>query len=748
MRSHLLAVAAACALTGAAQATTVSGYVRDGGDGEPLPAAVIAFPDVQLGAVANDRGYFAVRNVPEGRHALVVDLIGYRSWRDTVEVRLGGDLRLEVGLEAQAIDMAEMVITAEAQVRAERERTVQPGYISLPAQQLQRMPAVGEPDLLRSLQLLPGIQSASDISSGLYVRGGGPDQTLILLDDVPLYNPSHAFGFFSTFQPDAVRDVQLFKGAYPANYGGNLGAVLDVSQREGAHDSVRASGGVSLLAARLLVEGPAGDGAWMVAGRRTYLDPVLAALRASGNDVPAYYFYDLNAKLTQPLTPDDNLSISTYYGRDDLDFEGDASTFFGVRWGNRAVSVRWTHLFTPALFGELHLFGSEYESTTTASIFDTPVELTNRVEDITLRGDGEFFATSDNTISAGFRLTRYQVRFDEVFNQEPQRSLHETPRLWEAYVQDDARLPTGTHVRAGLRAARFSTGDGADRTAWMPRLSISQPLTERWRWKAGVGTYRQYMQLVTTEGFSGGDYWVPLDETVPAAQSRQATTGLEWEPSRRYKLTVETYYTALEGLVVLDNNISVDNRASTSDDVFVADGSGYATGLEVFAEKRSGRLRGWVGYTLGRTRRTFAELNDGRSFAPKYDRRHDLSVVGSYRLSRWQLGASFVYGTGQAFTPASARYTLRDPATGLPEDRVLAAPRNSARLLPYHRLDVSARRQVRLFGASADVYLQIFNLYSRRNEWFVQYDADNPQTEPEVILQLPIVPTFGLEFSF
>lgn len=515
---------------------TVSGYVRDAGNGEALPLSVVALPDLRMGAVANDRGYFAVRNVPVGRHLVVVDLIGYATYTDTVTVEAGLDVRLELQLTTEAIDVAETVITADSTLRAERERTVQAGFITFPAQQLQQLPSVGEADLLRSLQLLPGIQSASDISSGLYVRGSGPDQTLILLDDIPLYNPSHAFGFFSTFHPDAVRDVQLYKGTYPASYGGNLGAVLDVTQKDGANDSVRVTGGASLIAARALVEGPTGNGTWMVAGRRTYLDPVLSALRSAGNDVPDYYFYDLNARVGQQLTDVDQVTASAYFGRDDLNFDlGEAETFFNVRWGNRAGSIRWTRLFTPALFGELTLFGSEYESTTDLSFFNTPVSFTNRIEDVTLRGNVEFFARSDNTLSAGFRLTHYDVRFAQSFNQDDQLSLRETPTLYEVFVQDDARLPTGTNVRVGLRAARFSAGD---RQALMPRLSISQPLTERLRWKAGAGLYRQYMQLVTTEGFSGGDFWVPLDETVPAGRSRQATTGLEWEISRRYKLSL------------------------------------------------------------------------------------------------------------------------------------------------------------------------------------------------------------------
>ena len=247
---------------------------------------------------------------------------------------------------------------------------------------------------------------------------------------------------------------------------------------------------------------------------------------------------------------------------------------------------------------------------------------------------------------------------------------------------------------------------------------------------------------------SGGDFWVPLDESVPPSQSWQLVAGLEWEPSKCYRMSTEAYYTDLDNLVVLDNDSVADSDQTRSKNVFKTRGLGYATGLEVFLEKRTGKLRGWLGYTLGWTRRTFPEINQGRAFPPKYDRRHDASLTATYGLGKWIASASFVYGTGQAFTPAAARYQLRDPATGIFEDRALPAPRNSGRLLPYHRLDTGVRRSLSLWGNDAEFYLQIFNAYSRRNEWFVQYDTEDPATEPEVVKMLPIVPTFGLNFSF
>ena len=283
-----------------------------------------------------------------------------------------------------------------------------------------------------------------------------------------------------------------------------------------------------------------------------------------------------------------------------------------------------------------------------------------------------------------------------------------------------------------------------------PRVSLSYQLKPDLRVKLGGGIYHQYLQLVTTEGFSGGDFWVPLDSTVSPGRSWQGVVGIEWESSRWYQVSLEGYYTDLKHLVALDNTVAVDGEESRSEDVFYTGGSGYATGLEVFLQRRRGVLTGWVGYTLGGTRRQFPELNQGRRFPPKYDRRHDLSLVATYRFGRWSVGANLVYGTGQAFTPATARYTVRSPATAvfLKDDFVLPADRNSARLLPYHRMDLNLKRKFRLFRSDAEAYLQVFNAYNRRNEWFVLYDTENPETDPEAVKMLPIVPTLGINFQF
>ena len=702
---------------GAAPAATLSGFVTDADNGEALTRAAIAVEGLPLGAVSNNSGYYAVKQVPAGTHVVSASHAGYQTRWDTLRFGADETVRLNLALGPKPVDMGE-----EISVEAER--------ISLRAKPVQQLPALGEADLLRSLQLLPGIQAVSDISSGLYVRGGGPDQTAILLDDIPLYNPSHLFGLFSTFNPDAIKEVNLYKGAYPAPYGRTLGAVLDVSNREGNRKRTSGRGGVSLISGRLLTEGPVGQGSWMLAGRRTYLEPVLSAIRSRGVDIPLnYYFYDFNGKVNQRWS-DDTFTVSTYWGQDDLrlDLEDDES-LVDLRWGNRALTARWTRVFSPALFGHFMAAGSEYESIIALRFLDAPVRIANSIRDWSLKGDVDYFTNRHHTLSLGFLATLFEFHFARSFNERTQLDLRQEPVLLEGYVQDEWRPGPTTRVQLGGRGTYFSVGD---RLHFAPRLALSQALSDKVRVKAAGGVYRQHLQLITTEAFSGGDFWVPLDNTVEPGRSYQAVTGVEWTPSPRYQFSVEAYYTDLANLVTVDTEVPDDNEATHSEAVFKSGGTGWAKGLEVFLQRRTGALTGWIGYALGWTRRTFPELNDGRPFPPKHDRRHDLSFVASYKVGAWRFGASLAYASGQAFTPPS------EPSAQL----------NSARLLPYHRLDVSTSRSFELWRTASEFYVQIFNVYSRRNEWFLQLDSVDPEVDPRKIKQLPIIPTLGFNFNF
>ncbi|NNE07393.1 MAG: TonB-dependent receptor [Gemmatimonadetes bacterium] len=732
-------------------ASAIRGTVRSKDAGQPLALVSIYVEAAQYrgGVISNQDGSYQITDLPPGTARLRFVHIGYETRQ--IEVSISPEVSvapvlLDVLLEPQTYAVPEIEVESD---RYRREKEVQTGLVSLKRSQIEKLPSIGEPDPIRILYYLPGVQAASDISTGLYVRGGGPDQTLILLDEVPVYNPTHAFGFFSAFNSDVVEDVALYKGAYPARYGGRLGAVLDVTGREGARDSLRGKLSLSAIASRLTLEGPAGSGSWLLAGRRTYLEPFLNAVRNDSTEIPSYYFYDLNGRYAWNGKNADRFVVSGYGGRDVLNLVLDEDTYFSIRWGNRVASARYNRLIRNRLLATVQTSVSNYESRTDVVVFTTPISFENDLTDFSVKGDLTWDAGIGHTLSAGILASQYRFRFKQEFNEVLVLDYDEKPFDISVFAEDDWSVGPRTVIRSGLRTRYFSEGD---RVLWEPRFALSHRLGNGLRAKAGGGVYHQYLQLVTTEGFSAGDFFLPIDETAEPGKSYQGVLGLEYEWGNPYQLGVEGYYTDLADLVIFDNKATVDENSFTAEDIFITEGEGYATGVELFAQKRTGSLTGWVGYTLGWTRRKFAEVNSGKEYAPKYDRRNDISFVTNYERGKYTCSVSFLFGTGQAFTPTSARYGVRDPATGdypeFTDGFYLSSGKNSARLLPYHRLDVSLRRDFTLIGRPAQWFVQIFNVYNRRNEWFVQFDPEDASTEPEIVRQLPIVPSFGINFEF
>lgn len=737
-------------LPSAAFPADVTGTVRNAETGEPVDFVTVqilgtsaAGADVMRGVMSTSEGFYFIPDVPAGSYVARFTRVGFAVREDSVTVPAGeAELTLDVALGVQPVAVEEIVVEAD---RYQGVRDVQTGFVSIEAQALAELPGIVEADPIRSLTLLPGVQAASDFSSGLYVRGGGPDQTLVLLDKVTVYNPTHAFGFFSSFNADALDEVNLYKGAYPAEHGGRLGAVLDVRSREGNTAGVAGQGGVSTIASRLQMDGPLGGGSWMASARRTHLDPFLDAIRTEDNEIPAYYFYDLNARVTLPAAGG-KVSVSGYKGRDDLRFDLERDTYFNLNWGNALLAGSWRRTWGESVVGEVRVSGSEYESLTDLLIFSTPIEIDNRIRDLSAGGDVTWGVSDAWQLTAGSVVSRYEVAYSQDFNRDRQVDYYREP--WEAAVFGEAQWTPvrGTVLLGGLRARYLDDGE---RVRLEPRWSASRRLGERWRLKLGGGIYYQYLQLVSTEGFSAADFYVPIDDTAPPGRSWQSVAGLEWTPDATWNASVEGYYTDLADLVQFDTDVSGDSENEDAADLFYTGGEGYATGVELFVQKRRGDFTGWVGYTLGWTRRTFPGLNRGESFPPKYDRRHDLSVVGQYRRGKWTYGGTFVLASGQAFTPAAAVYGLRNPATGTFGDpRLLPAERNSARLLAYHRLDLSVARDFEWFGRSFEWFVQVFNAYSRRNEWFIQYDIEDATAEPDVVRMLPIIPSLGINVEF
>lgn len=690
------------------------------------------------------QGFYRLEDLPPGRIALSVTMRGHDPAELNLDVAGGEVARQDVSLRQTAAVLDELVVTGQA---LDSEARLQSGFVQLDAATISAIPAIVEADPLRALRALPGVAAASDISSGLYIRGGGPDQTLILMDGVPVYNPTHAFGLFSTFNNDAVGGLDLFKGAYPAAYGGRLGAVLDVNMRQAETPrDVRGEASISLIAARAVVEGRLGDDRWLFAGRRTYLEPLLSAIRTPENPIPSYYFYDLNLHYQTPRLGG-TTTLTLYHGTDDVFADISDNTNISVIWGNTVASLRHERALSDNLEAMLQVYSSRYDSKSTAEVLATPFAVGNDLHDVTTTGRLALEAGRGHRLSLGAGLSWFDIGYRQSFNLDDQIDYGTRPREFFTYLEDRWYLGPRTTLRGGARVRHISDGD---RLLVEPRLSVTREVHPDWRAKLGFGRYHQYLQLITTEGFSAADFYLPSDETVDLGRSWQVVAGLEWTPSRHDLVSIEIYETNLTNLLVLDDRSPVDRNNLTAEDIFVTGGTGYARGLEVLVRRDVGPVTGWVGYTLGTARRQFDELNQGREFVPKYDRQHDVSVLLSRRLGAWTIGSVFQYGTGQAFTPAAARYQLRDPASGRTDslNQVLPADRNSARLLPYHRLDVSAKRPIRLFGRPAELAIEVFNIYSRRNEWFVQYETDDAVTEATMVRMLPLIPSVGVTFAF
>ena len=749
-RTFFFVVALLAVVPAAVSAAVLRGVTRDRETREPVAYVTVqvlgqssAGEDVALGVMSLDDGRYVFGFIPDGRYLVRFSRVGYTLREDSLLVTSDRDYQFDVTLVVEPVPVEKIVVEED---RFAKVGAVQPGFVSIKGERLSALPGIAEGDPIRSLQLLPGVQAASDFSSALYVRGGGPDQTLVLLDQATVYNPTHAFGFFSTFNADAIGDVNLYKGAYPAELGGRLSAVLDVRTRDASARNFKGKVGVSTIASRIALNGPLGKASWAVSGRRTHLEPLLDAIRDADTQVPDYYFYDLNGKLSVPAAGG-RLEFSAYSGADRLDFDLGAGTDLKLDWGNAVASAGYVRAFSDQLLMTARLSFSDYGSNTTASAFTTPISIENDIRDVTAGTEVTWQASLRHTLTAGLQATKYNVGFRQDFNSESIIEYRRKPVEAAVFLSDRWTPWAETVVDAGARVRYIDDGQ---RWLFEPRAGFAQTVTPTVRVKVAGGIYHQYMQLVATEAVSAADFYVPIDETAGVGRSWQAVAGVDWRWKPSTLFSIEGYYTGLDHLVLLDGTTAANASVATADDLFYLNGTGYATGVELFARRDIGAVTGWIGYTLGWTRREFPELNNGKAFPPKYDRRNDISAVGEYRHGKWRFASAFVYATGQAFTPVASRYTIRDPATGVtPADiQLIQGERNSARLLPYNRLDVSVARDFSLFGARAEWMIEVFNLYSRRNEWFVQYDRNGEVVDVTVARMLPIIPSIGMNVWF
>ncbi len=738
----LLAVLLCLSIRGAwAQSASIAGYVTDATSGETLLTAHVLLRGTDVGTATNNSGYYALTGLAPGRYTVIASYIGYRQERVEVELAAGEERRLDVELTPVEFEIEEITVTADAELEEEARRV---GVMQMQTDLIRQLPSVLQPDVFRSLQLLPGIKAASDYSSGLYIRGGSPDQTLILLDRTTVYNPSHFFGFFSTFNPDAIKDVRVYKGGYPANYGGRLGAVVDIYNRDGNRREFAGGLTVGLLSSSVVAEGPYSRGSWMVALRRSTLEPLLYALRRTDVDgVPnAFHFVDANGKFNFDASSSDRFSLSFYMGRDALDLAFLEDAEIDLVYGNRTVSLNWTHLFSQELFSTFTATGSRYESRPDLKLSGSTFSQRNRVGEVSLKGDFEYMPGDRYTLEAGFWSGVFQFGLTNSFDGEETLDAASNSLYTSVYAQNTYRPSSRLTLRGGVRANYFEEGQF---TRIAPRMSVEYRPVPSLRLQAAYGRYYQFLTLVTSELFSGFDTWLTTGDDVPPAYGDQVVAGAKTNVGP-FNLDVEAYYRTMRDLFELDPNVP-DPAGLDYVDLFHF-GEGYAYGFEALLQRADGRLNGFLAYTYSRTQRRFSDVNEGAYYVPKYDRTHDVHLVMNYDLSRtWRTSAVWMFASGQAYSKPLGRYQL-SPPFGSADWNVLVTEHNNDRLPPYHRLDVGITRRGTMFGrASYELKAQVINIYSRTNTWFYFYNfTRDGEVERNNVPQIPL-PVPNLSFT-
>lgn len=730
----------------AAQDTaSVSGFVRDAETQETLLLANVILAGTGIGTATNNSGYYSLTGLTPGSYVLTVSYLGYETVRIPLDLVAGQTERRDIDMEPEGFLSEEVVISADRDTEEERRSL---GASRMNTAMIKELPTVLEPDVFRSLQLLPGVKAASDYSSGLYIRGGSPDQTLILLDRTTVYNPSHFFGFFSTFNPDAIKDVRLYKGGYPARFGGRIGSVVDIYNKDGNRSKRAGTVSLGLLASRAMMEGPYKHGSWMLAVRRSTLEPLLGVARNQDVDgIPdRFYFVDANGKLNVDVGENDFVSISFYAGQDVIDLPLATDFNVSLRYGNRTISTNWAHIFSERLFSDFTVTASSYFSLPVFAAADTRSKRDNQVRDYSAKGDFEFIPSTRRSFQAGFWAGIFSLDLKDTFDGRNVLSLSENSLYFSAYAEDKRRLGNLWTLTTGLRAAFFERGDYLRVD---PRISLERQVGRNLYAQAGYGRYHQYLTLITNEAFSGLDVWLTSADGVPPSYGDQFVTGLKWAGSSGLRIEGEAYYRTMRALFQLDPFLP--DVAGLEYDEFFHFGEGYAYGGELFIQKQTGRVSGFAGYTWGTTRRRFDTIDENRYYAPKYDRTHDLNLTTSFDWTRhWRLTSVFTYATGQAYTEPASRYRLANSPFTSGEIDVLVSPFNKARLPAYHRLDIGATRRGTLFGAEYELLLQVVNAYAQRNIWFYVFDFEDDGTIKRTdVPQIPVpVPNVAFTLRF
>ncbi len=751
-----------------------SGYVLDSESGEGLPGANVFFKQTDIGTATNIDGYFVLPAVPAGNYQLSITFVGYATHSEAITIHDNAAIRRNFELSQQNIELQSVEVSGE---RIERKLNIQLSRVKLGVRQLKSVPQLGEADLFRTLQSLPGVLTESDFSTGLVIRGGNTDQNLILLDGITVYNPSHVGGLFSNFIVDAVKEADLMKGGFNAEYGGRLSAVLNVRSREGNRKKFSGKSSVSLLSAQTTLEGPVGKGAWVASGRRTYFDKVFEGTKL---EFP-YYFWDVQGHVFQDLSENDRVSVSWYAGTDDL-YWGELQ--LRGKWGNETASINYRKLFNQQLISNWMVAKSRFDI-----LFGlggkSGIKEEDYIDDVTFRSDWTYFLNQRTQLRFGAEYKDLDFVYQATgFGEQFFKSITQTVES-AAYLKFKHWLTPKFLIEPGYRLGYY--GNSETNIFHDPRLMMKYLLSDTRYINASVGKYHQFMMTIQDD-FNPKvlDAWFAVDESVEPASANQFILGYEEYFPGDHRLQVEVFYKQMENILTfVDNRSTVDDSiSSTYLDSLVDVGSGYAYGGEIFFQRMVGRLNGWIAYSWSVARK---ELN-GKEYFTNWDRTHAFNIIASYRLNRkWSVSTKWTYQTGQPYTPILGYYGEHLPGGSFAGINYQTIPggRNSARYPEYHRLDLGAVRRFKFRETvSGEFFIQVVNVYWRKNVFRFIYEFGDTQNgldddgdwsvfkhdtnkngqpdpgEPNVdeadegapqrrrVNGLPIIPTIGISIAF
>ena len=784
----------------------ISGFVRNDVNGEPISYANVFLSNSSIGAATNSDGYFVMSEIPLGLYEINVTMIGYAVHKQEVDLSLGESIRLEIRLKEEAIQGTEVLVTAE---RQKFERSMESSQIALDLREINSAPAFVEPDVFRTLQMLPGVQTTSDFSSALYVRGSTPDQNLIMLDGIAVYNPYHLGGIFSTFNTDAIKEADFHAGGFPARYGGRMGAILNVINREGNTEKIRGSANISLISSKALVEGPIPKwkgikGSWMISGRRTYIDKVVDALqlptgdkRSDGSDVYfqfPYFFYDYQIKANVDFNQDHRLTFTRFYGDDVLDFsyKDPAETVsnenvtieqesqFGVDWpwGNQTNGLTWRWIVSPKIIAKTFLSSSRYRfdfdlsfqnrdtytytDSTVTNFIDFSWNIYDIIKDRTLESEIQYKLSNDHEITGGFQVRNIKfdlgIRYDigtqdTSFTWNP-LSLKNTTRETSVFLQDRWEISDKLKVRGGIRLTDYNL----HKQFYLdPRLGLKYHFSDDIAFKANWGLYHQFLTTANNqdENLRLVELWLGIPEDKPASISEHLIGGVEYMSPRNIFYRIELYQKTFENLLTLkqDNANEVEGTSPDSTINEFWDTRGNSNGIELLIKKSSGKFNGWIGYTYSETK-YYTEPSGWHN--PNFDRTHTLNVVASYDITTdLELSTALTQSSGNPYTKILGRVydweqSLYNNSYWYPIDSYLIGEKNTERYDDYFRIDIGmTRKGGNLFGLEYDTYWQIMNLTRHLNILSYRYRTKtDPLTGNQLGVQRQPVPMFPLIFTF